>query len=377
MIFQNSNKDKLPDSKEMGRILTMMQNKMPVQHLMPFERIVGNEGDYILTRLSNGRFSIKPNITHQGLLYYGNSNFNSVEKGLQPNYYRPVQNGADIGHDEFMEYNVLIEQFKMLVESFPLYKLLNEGIEVDKSLTIRVGNPYALAAAYGLKAPYMNLTSDMNVAMFYATHKYDEANRKFTPADEGDIGVVYTYALSLPFGLMPGLSTLGKQVFPRTYQNKQFLLGMSRNDDFNKNKMVNGFTFRQTSLGSNYYGDKFNNGECLIPQDDFLMKKWKKYDKKIFREAIISNIKKNPKDDITINEKILKDKKYDILYGTPQFFKEDLEDVDMLDIWNKICDDLVAGGSVRFNGDIDDFLSQVPNMDRYKSYFNMNLYYER
>lgn len=49
----------------------------------------------------------------------------------------------------------------------------------------------------------------------------------------------------------------------------------------------------------------------------------------------------------------------------------------MLDIWDTICDDLVVGGTVRFNGDIDDFLSQVPNMDRYKSYFNMNLYYER
>lgn len=377
MIFQNSNKDKLPDSKEMGRILTMMQNKMPVQHLMPFECIVGDEDVYILTRLSNGRFSIKPNITHQGLLYYGNSNFDSVKERLQPNYYKPIQKGSVIGHDEFMEYNVLIEQFKMLVESFPLYKLLNEGIEVDKHLTIRVGNPYALASAYGLKAPYMNLTSNIDVAMFYATHKYDESNGTFTPADEGTIGVVYTYELSLPFGLTPGLSTLGKQVFPRTFKNKQFLLGMSMNDDFNKNKMVNGFTFRQTLSGSNYYGDKFSNDKSLIPQDDFLMKKWKKYDKKIFREAIINNIKKNPKDDITTNEEILKLKQYKILDGIPRFLKEDLENVDMLDIWDTICDDLVAGGTVRFNGDIDDFLSQVPNMDRYKSYFNMNLYYER
>ena len=121
----------------------------------------------------------------------------------------------------------------------------------------------------------------------------------------------------------------------------------------------------------------FNHGEILIPHDDFLMKKWKKYDKQVFREAIISNLKKNPKDDITTNENILKSKQYEIVEGKPRFLKEDLADVDMLDIWDTICDDLVAGGTVRFNGDIDDFLSQVPNMDRYKSYFNMNLYYER
>ena len=108
-----------------------------------------------------------------------------------------------------------------------------------------------------------------------------------------------------------------------------------------------------------------------------MMKKWKKYDKLVFREAIISNLKKNPKDDITTNENILKSKQYEIVEGKPRFLKEDLADVDMLDIWDAICDDLVAGGTVRFNGDIDDFLSQVPNMDRYKSYFNMNLYYER
>lgn len=38
---------------------------------------------------------------------------------------------------------------------------------------------------------------------------------------------------------------------------------------------------------------------------------------------------------------------------------------------------MVAGGSVRYSGDIEEFLEQVPNMDKYKSYFNVNLYYER
>lgn len=87
MIFQNNDIKKLPDSKEMGRILAMMQDSIPVEHLMPFERMIGDEDAYILTRLSNGRFSIKPNITHQGLLYYGNSNFESVKDRLLPNYY--------------------------------------------------------------------------------------------------------------------------------------------------------------------------------------------------------------------------------------------------------------------------------------------------
>ena len=377
MIFQNSDKEKLPDSKQMGRMLAMMQDRVSVQHLMPFEKMVGDEDAYILTRLSNGRFSIKPNITHQGLLYYGNCDFETVKKGLKPLYYKRLSNGCEPAHDEFMEYNVLLEQFRMLVESFPLYRLLNEGIDVNDRLTIRVGNAYALASAYGLKAPYMNLTSDIDIAMFYATHKFDDTTNSFVPADEKTVGVVYAYCLPMQFGMTPGLSTLGKQVFPRTFFNKQFLLGMNRTDDFNKNKMVNGFTFRQTKDGSDFYGKIFDEGKQLLPVDDFLVKKWKNYSKVIFREALLCNLKQNPKDDIEKNIEILENKGYEIKEGMPKFLKEDLLNVDLLEIWETICEDLVAGGSVRYDGDIEEFFEQVPNMDKYKSYFNVNLYYER
>ena len=377
MIFQNPELEKLPDSKVMGRILAMMQDKVSVQHLMPFEKMVADEDTYILTRLSNGRFSIKPNITRQGLLYYGNSNFESVKDILQPSYYRKLSNGNMPAHDEFMENNVLLEQFRMLVETFPLYRLLNEGIEVNNHLTIKIGNPYAIASAYGLKTPYMNLTSDIDVAMFYATHIYDKESNAFLPATENTIGVVYAFSLPLQFGMTPGLSTLGKQVFPRTFYNKQFLLGMNRTDDFNKHKMVNGFTFRQTKEGAEFYEKKFDGGKYFIPNHDFLAEKWKSYETTIFREAILCNLKQNSKDDITKNIASLESKKYSIIDGAPKFLKEDLKDVDLFEIWEKVCENMVAGGSVRYSGDIEEFLEQVPNMDKYKSYFNVNLYYER
>lgn len=377
MIYHNSNIGQLPDSKEMGRFLSMMQDKIPVQHLMGFEKMVGDEAAYILTRLSNGRFSIKPNITRQGLLYYGNCDYNSVKGELKPLYYRKSLNGVEPAHDEFLENNVLLEQFRMLVESFPLYKLLNDGIEVSERLTIRVGNAYGLASTYGLKAPYMNLTSDINVAMFYATHKFDTKTNTFVPATENTVGVVYAYCLPMQFGMIPGLSTLGKQVFPRTFYNKQFLLGMNPTDDFNKDNMTNGFTFRQAKDGSDFYGKMFQKGNLLIPKDDFLVKKWKSYDKIIFREAVLYNLRTNPQDDLTKNSEILEGKGYEIKEGMPKFLKEDLLNVDLLEIWNAVCKKMITGGSVRYYGDIAEFLKQVPNMDKYKSYFNINLYYER
>ena len=374
MIFENDDKGKLPDGKEMGRFLAMMQRQIPVQHIMPMERIVSNEDAYVLTKLSNGRYSIKPNITHQGLLYYGNCDFESVKKGLKPRFYQKPEFGEELGHGDFLEYNVLLEQFKLLVETFPLYKLLNEGIEVSPRLTIRIGNPYSLASAYGLKTPFMNLTSDIDVAMFYATHRYNEDTQDFEGVKKG-LGIVYTYVLPLQFGLIPGLSTLGKQVFYRTFFNKQFLLSLNINDDFNKNKLVSGFTFRHSQEGADFYGKMFKNGELLIPKDDFLLKKWKSYDKIIFRDALINNLKSNPHDDITENTRILEGRGFTVKEGSPKFVKEDLAGIDLLKIWEELCDDLVASEYVR-NSAVD-FLEQVPDMEKYKSYFNVNLYYER
>lgn len=375
MIFQNPNKDNLPDSKAMGKMLAMLQNKMPVRHLMPLDRIVSDDDGYILKRLASGRFSIKPNITHQGLLYYGNCDFDKLKNGFIPSYYKGKDGISDAVHDDFLENNVLIEQFRLLIESFPLYRLLKEGIEVDDHLTIRMENPSGIASAYKLKAPYVNMTSDIDVAMFYATHTYDDVTKTFKNADVSQVGVVYTFGLAMPFGLTPGLSTLGKQVFPRTLSNRQFLYALSKDKDFNQNKMVNAFTFRQTEEGANFYGKMFNDGEDLLPKDDFLKDKWDSLGQSIYRMAIENNWKDNPNDDFEQNCNVLKARGYDIKEGQPKFTYEDIVDLDLLEIWNQLCDDLVAND--RYKCDVIDSLAQVPYMDKYKFYFNANLYYER
>ena len=375
MIFKNGDHSKLPDSKEIGRVLSMLQSQAPVQHLMPLDRVVDDDEAYILTRLSNGRCSIKPNITHQGLLYYGNSNYDSLSTVFRPSYYRAKGKDSTSVHDDFLEYNVLAEQFRLLIESFPLYELLNTGIEIDSRFSVRVGNPAGLASAYGLRLPFVNMTSDIDVAMFYATHYYDKESESFKPAEEGTVGIVYVYSLTMPFGITPGLSTLGKQVFPRTFYNRQFMYAMQIGDDFNKNRSVNGFTFRQTSAGSEFYGKMFENGELLVPKSDFLMTKWKSLENKIFRDAIRNNLRTNPKDDEETNCKALESRDFVIVDGKPVFTYEDIFALDLMEIWNIVCDELVSG--VHCKCDVVDYLEQVPFMDRYKRYFNASLYYER
>ena len=77
MIYKNTDSQKLPDALELRRVLNIFQDRFPVKHLMPSESIVdGAEDKYLLTQLSDGMTVLKPNITHQGLLFYGNYKFN-------------------------------------------------------------------------------------------------------------------------------------------------------------------------------------------------------------------------------------------------------------------------------------------------------------
>ena len=91
--------------------------------------------------------------------------------------------------------------------------------------------------------------------------------------------------------------------------------------------------------------------------------------------AIENNWKDNPNDDFEQNCNVLKARGYDIKEGQPKFTYEDIVDLDLLEIWNQLCDDLVAND--RYKCDVIDSLAQVPYMDKYKFYFNANLYYER
>ena len=98
MIYKNTDFNKLPDALELRRILNIFQDRFPVKHLMPSESIVdGAEDKYLLTQLSDGMTVLKPNITHQGLLFYGNSEFNP-EQFILP-YFK------DPNHDNMLERN--------------------------------------------------------------------------------------------------------------------------------------------------------------------------------------------------------------------------------------------------------------------------------
>lgn len=120
MIYKRDKYDELPDAFQVRSLLKKIQDITPVKHLMPTERVVDGEDKYLLTHLANGRFVIKPNITKQGVLYYGNYNGDKFKEKFISKYYTTQTEFKEI-HDELMYNNVRLEQFKLLVETFLSY----------------------------------------------------------------------------------------------------------------------------------------------------------------------------------------------------------------------------------------------------------------
>lgn len=372
MIYKNENQ--YPKASQIASILKKMQANISVLHLTPTEHVVDGEDKYLLSHLANGRFVIKPNITKQGFLYYGNCKYDS--EGYISRYYPRERNLKNL-HDTLMLNNVHLEQFKLLVETFPLYELLNKGIYIPElGIKFSLGNSYGLASAYGLPSPYVNFTSSIDVAMFYATNRYNEEKDSFEPIEDGSFGIIYIYMLKEPIGQTADLSTLGIQIFERTHDTKQFLYTLSPLDNFKENKNVFGLPFYQDKETSMFYSKKFECGKKLQPTNDVLSKKMHSIGKLIYEKAIDINIQKNPDDTKQENIETLKEKGFTVVDDRHLLFSEsDLVEVDLESMWETFVKKITPQNEREVK--LVEYLRLLPTKEEYKKYFNLNRYYEK
>ena len=171
-----------------------------------------------------------------------------------------------------------------------------------------------------------------------------------------------------PFGQIPGLFTLGLQVFPRTFYNKQFLLRLKPNEDFNEKDGVFGFSFKQSEKASEEIAEKISAYKKIGNTNDFLAKKIAKLSDKIYLKAVELNYSYNLQDDLEKNKKyFMEGKKYQFMPGAPQFTKDDLNDVNLYDLWSRFCDSIYCESEKEYL--IMEELRKVPFMVKYENYF--------
>lgn len=338
-------------------------------------------------------FSLKPNMYKRKFLYRGQSDHYEGFPCV-PNLFRnPEQNAKR----DFLDPLIFSQEMELLIKSHPIVQMLEQGIELlhDK---FRIRMHYiGIAQHYYNKTPYLDLTSNLEVAKFFATTNYDATHDCYTPnTDTSRTGVIYYYELKYPdafqqhhiytsrtFGKQMfqtseyALKTIGKQVFLRSGLQNGFLLEMEQEVDFKTLPEVKAVYFKHNVDISEEIFRKSGQGKKYFAED-ILQHAWhdrlkERYQNRVVsREAVRLNVSRNKGEtEKTIIAK-LKDRGIEVDNYVPKFSEEELssfyQDIDQW--WEDFCSDIHFG-------DAEDELyretmKQLRHDPKYSKYFTFN-----
>ena len=328
-----------------------------------------SDDKFVMTRLFSGRYSLKPNLCNRHYLFRGESEFHSPCK---PNLFRnPKQH-------RFTGELAKGQEMMLLMLSHPLVQLLDIGVELDGKLCQFEMNLLGLTQHYYNKSSLLDLTSDPQVAAFFATTTYDWTSDTYSPILDSHHkpGVLYYYTLDInqDFGVHSDgrkspLSTIGLQVFPRSGSQKGFLYTHSQNENFNDVPRLNAVRFRHDAIVAKRIFNRFNSGDNLFP-DDILMKHWKRTNRDsviLSNRTAMLNRHFNPEMSILQVETELKALGYEILDYKPTFTDTELDEyyaiVQTTDLWQEFCNQIHIPGDV--NGKMMEDLLNLPDNPKY------------
>lgn len=260
------------------------------------------------------KFAFKPNLKNRAFLFRGQSGFYDPST---PSLLRKKKG-------RFVVENIFYEEFMLALKDHPLIRLFWEGIELCGHRYFFEVNYYGLAQHYGFKTRVMDLSSDLDVARFFAVTDYNEKTGAYSPViDESRYGVFYYWDnVRDPLAFQPifggNLSSIGLQVFPRSGRQKGFLFSMYREQNFNDIPFVRYKLFRHDAAISKQIYKKARRGKLYFPEDELSSLAQRIRSSKILSgKAFRKNLASNPKDDKNANYNDCKNSGIDI-----DFFKE-------------------------------------------------------
>jgi hypothetical protein len=357
-----------PYTDEMAR-----QAIVPVDSLdYPQSAWFNNAADdkFVMTRLNSGRYSLKPNLRHRKFLFRGESEFHNPCK---PNLSRnPHQR-------RFTAELIRGQEMKILMMSHPLVQLLDLGVELCGMVYRFEMNLFGLTQHYYNKTSFLDLTSDPQVAVFFATTKYDWKTDTYSPIEDEDSkpGVLYYYSLNIDedFGVQNDgrrspLSTIGLQVFPRSGRQRGFLYDLRPNENFNDVARVNAVRFRHKADIARPIYTQYGGGRKLFP-DDILMQHWNRENKDkdiISNRTVLMNKIDNPKMTLEEVQAEVRGLGFDIQDYVPRFTQDELDQYYALvkndNFWEKFCIQIHIPGDQ--DGKMMSALLSLPDDSRYK-----------
>ena len=241
------------------------------------------------------RFSLKPALRHNKFLYRGQAEF---YPSCRPSMFRNVDKHYYI--DDIIQIN----EMEVLLQEYPLVKLFEQGFYLMHEFFRFKINYLGLSQHYYNRTNLLDLTSDMDVAKFFAVTTFDMYNDCYVEYKGDKLGVLYYFDIQPDtFAGCTGrkyvVDSIGKQPFMRSGNQSGFLINLDRDDNFNNFPEVRYVYFRHDKVVTSRIFKASNNGEKYMPEE-ILRSHWHKrmLDKEkrmqISTDALKLNFRNNP-----------------------------------------------------------------------------------
>ena len=223
----------------------------------------GGTFEAVLTGNGEEKFLIPDN----GALHFLFRGQNKEFIPCKPTIYRGDPSEAEI----FLERMRLIV-FKRLLNTHPV---INHFFKRHNFYI----NEEGLAQHYGLKTAVLDLTSNLDIALFFAVCKYDSTNDNYTYYDDGKTHDAIVYVFNPIFDNEPtpsdkdeylshNITPIGLQAFPRPGAQQGYSLRLEK--DMSIKSWMYRFSF--TCEDSKHYYELFKAGEALWIKDRLIEK---------------------------------------------------------------------------------------------------------
>lgn len=316
------------------------------------------------------KYALKPNLKDRMYLFRGQSGFYDPSV---PTIFRK-------SHGRYVVENIYFEEFKLALLDHPLVQMLREGIRLGGHTYFFEVNIIGLAQHYGLKTCVMDLTSDIEVAKFFACTDYDVATNTYYPViDEERYGVFYywdnirdDYAFQQTLQ-GNNLSNIGLQLFPRSGNQRGFLYSLFKGQNFHDSRYVRYRLFKHDATISKQIYRASRKGKLYFPEDELSSLAYRiRTAKTLSGEAFANNLKANPQDDKNENYAECKANNLDIDFRKPHIsFNETEKAIYRKRIkdgfWTRFCSQIIFPNDRE--GRIMKELQDLPNNPKYNHYF--------
>ncbi len=244
---------------------------------------IGNDISWLIENKGGikPKFSLKPNLYRRKFLFRGQyEEFEEDIDGIKyptckPNIYR----GSIT--ENLLPHRIKAYEMECLICKHPLVELLGvNGVTIFNEPFRFQLNLKGLAQHYYNKTSLLDLTSDIDVAKFFATCQYATLEDKYIPyASNEKLGIIYIYDIQMPDAFrqytLPQLSTIGKQyVFARSAMQAGFLLDMPPGLNLHELPNVHRIYFRHSKEISEKVCKESKCGDKYFPKDN-LSTYWK------------------------------------------------------------------------------------------------------